>query len=268
VQHPKLGRLLYFDPTDTLTPFGSLRGELQANYGLLATAEGSELLPLPQLPPASNGVHRTAHLALEPDGTLHGTVDELRTGDTAMRQRYALRATTREADLIKPVEAVAAAAFATFTIAKAETANLQETDRPFEWHYAIDVKNYAKSSGGLLLVRPRVLGSKSSGLLENNDEPRHNPIEFEGPQRDTDEFEITMPPGYEPDELPQPASADYGFVAYKSSYSFGNHVLHYARSFEVRQLSVPVEKADTLKAFYRMVYADERRTAVFSKAPN
>jgi hypothetical protein len=28
------------DPTDTLTPFGELRGDLQDNYGMLVTPEG------------------------------------------------------------------------------------------------------------------------------------------------------------------------------------------------------------------------------------
>jgi len=30
IAHPKLGRLLFFDPTDIMTPFGFIRGELQA----------------------------------------------------------------------------------------------------------------------------------------------------------------------------------------------------------------------------------------------
>src|SRR5438445_2422963 len=36
-EHPKLGRLLFFDPTSELTPFGHIPGYLQANYGLLVT---------------------------------------------------------------------------------------------------------------------------------------------------------------------------------------------------------------------------------------
>ena len=66
---------------------------------------------------------------------------------------------------------------------------------------------YAKSAGNLLLVRPRVLGEESSGLLETK-EPRKFPIEFEGPLRDTDSFEITVPAGYEVDDLPAPV--DFG----------------------------------------------------------
>src|SRR5712691_1326567 len=37
LEHPKLGRLLIFDPTDEWTPYGQLRGSLQSNYALLVT---------------------------------------------------------------------------------------------------------------------------------------------------------------------------------------------------------------------------------------
>src|SRR5437879_6686590 len=47
--HPKFGKILFFDPTDELTPFGQLNGALQANYGLLVTPDGGELVELPEL---------------------------------------------------------------------------------------------------------------------------------------------------------------------------------------------------------------------------
>src|SRR5208282_657527 len=62
IQHPKLGRLLFFDPTNELIPFGQLPGYLQANYGLLVTPNGGELIQLPQEPAAMNSIDRTAKL--------------------------------------------------------------------------------------------------------------------------------------------------------------------------------------------------------------
>jgi hypothetical protein len=59
-QHPRLGRILFFDPTNQLMPFGQIGGYLQANYGLLVTPEGGELLELPQQPSAMNSVQRSA----------------------------------------------------------------------------------------------------------------------------------------------------------------------------------------------------------------
>ena len=65
IQHPKLGRILFFDPTNDLIPFGQLPGYLQANYGLLVTPEGGELIELPQQPSTMNSISRTANLTLD-----------------------------------------------------------------------------------------------------------------------------------------------------------------------------------------------------------
>jgi len=39
-------------------------------------------------------------------------------------------------------------------------------------------------------------------------------------------------------------------------------VISYTRTFEIKELSVPVNKADELKKFYRIIASDERNTAV------
>src|SRR5262249_26054360 len=83
VNHPKFGRLLIFDPTDELTPFGRLSGNLQANYGLVVTQDGGDLLQLPQLASDSNGVRRTGTLVLSANGTLSGQIKEQHVGDSA-----------------------------------------------------------------------------------------------------------------------------------------------------------------------------------------
>ena len=68
LQHPRLGPLLYFDPTNELTPFGEIGGYLQANYGLRVTPEGGELVELPEQPSAMNSIQRTGKLTLAPLG--------------------------------------------------------------------------------------------------------------------------------------------------------------------------------------------------------
>ena len=259
--HPKLGRLLFFDPTDELTPFGHLSGALQANYGLLVTPEGGELTELPQLPPVMNGIQRTAKLMLTPTGTLSGDVHEVRVGDSANYQRYVLKTVSKDADRIKPIESMLARSLASYHLTKASIRNLEQTDQPFEFNYSLVAENYAKNAGGLLLVRPRVVGNKSSDLLETK-EPRQYPVVFEGPSQDTDTFEITMPAGYEVDDLPQPVSAEYSFASYHSKAEVAGNVLRYTRTFEVKEPSVPLTKVNDLKMLYRIIASDERNTAV------
>ncbi|MGD0183510.1 MAG: hypothetical protein ABSC15_27185, partial [Terriglobales bacterium] len=261
VEHPKLGKLLFFDPTNELTPFGQIGGYLQSNYGLLVIPDGSELVELPQQPATANGIQRTAKLTLDASGKLRGDVKEVRLGDRASSERNALRATANSTDQIKPIENLLADSLSTFRITKATILNLKIMDQPFGFNYSFESENYAKTAGNLLLVRPRVLGIKSRALLETK-EARKFPVEFDAPVRDTDTFEIALPAGYEVDDLPAPVDADYSFASYHSKTEANGGVVRYSRTFEIKELSVPVSKAGALKTFYRTIASDERNTVV------
>ena len=265
LQHPKLGRLLFFDPTNELTPLGQIGGYLQANYGLLVTPDGGELVELPKQPASLNSIQRTAKLTLDTTGKLQGTVEEVRVGDRAWSQRHALRTVSNNADRLKPIENLLSGSLSNFRITKASIVNLNMSDQPFGFNYAFEADNYAKNAGNLLLLRPRVFGSKTRGILETKD-PRRFPIEFDGPVQDTDNFEITLPPGYAVDELPPPVDADFSFASYHSKTEVKGNVIGYTRTFEVKELSVAVGKAEELKKFYRMIASDERNTAVLKPA--
>ncbi len=266
VQHPKLGTLLYFDPTNELTPFGQIGGYLQSNYGLLVSPDGSELVELPKQPATTNSIERTAKLTLDATGKLQGDVKEIRVGDRARSERHSLLNVTNVDDRIKPIETLLSGSLSSFHITRASVVNLQQMDRPFGFNYSFESENYAKSAGDLLLVRPRVIGVKSSPLLETK-EPRKFPIEFDGPARDTDTFEIALPTGYQVDDLPLPVDADYSFASYHSKTESKEGMVRYTRTFEIKELSVPVNRAEDLKTFYRAIASDERNTAVLKASP-
>jgi hypothetical protein len=266
IQHPKLGKLLFFDPTNYLIPFGQLPGYLQANYGLLVTPDGGELIELPQEPSTMNSIRRTAKLTLDATGKLTGDVQEVRLGERAASERWQLRNITKDTDRVKPIEELLGSSLASFHLTHATLVNVQQTDQPFGFNYSFESPNYAKNAGNLILVRPRVIGQKALGFLETK-EPRKFPIEFEEPTRDTDSFEITIPAGYVVDDIPPPVDADYGFASYHSKTVVTGNVVDYTRTFEVKQLSVPVNKSDDLKKFYRIISSDERNTVVLKPSP-
>ena len=265
IDHPRLGRLLFFDPTDDMIPFGQLSGRLQENYGLMVTPEGGELVELPKQPSAMNSIARDGKLTLDSAGTLTGQVLETRLGDRAAGERWRLRNVSKSSDQIKPIEDLLSGSLSLYRITKANVLNLHRTDLPFGFEYSFEAQNYAKNAGGLLLVRPRVLGVKSSGLLETK-EPRKFAVEFEGPFRDTDSFDITLPAGYVVDDVPPAVDADYAFASYHSKTEVKGNLIHYSRTFELKELSVPVSKADELKRFYRIIAGDERNTVVLKAA--
>src|SRR5260370_8256018 len=98
IEHPSLGRLLIFDPTDEYTPFGQLRGKLQATHALLATPNCAQLVKLHTLPGAMNGVQRDAKLVLSSRGSLIGEIVESRLEDPGMWHNRALKSVTKEQD--------------------------------------------------------------------------------------------------------------------------------------------------------------------------
>ena len=264
IKHKTLGPVLFFDPTNPLVPLGSLSGELQANFGLVVTPTGGELMALPQSATSLNGLTRTAKFTLDENGTLRGDVVDTYLGDGAAEQRWALRTAQQAEDQIKPIESMLTHSLSTFQVLKAAVGNQPIVEKPLTWNYSLEVDRYARAAGDLLIIRPRVFGSMASGLLETK-EARENPIEFEAPVRHTDVFEITVPAGYVPDSLPPPANKDIGPISYRSSTTFSGNVLRYTRTLEVKELSVPLAKAESLKLFYRAIGADERNSAVLKR---
>ena len=109
-------------------------------------------------------------------------------------------------------------------------------------------------------MRPR-FGTEVSDLLETK-EPRKYPVGG-GPSRDTDTFEIALPPGY---DWTIASSCGCRLRLCKLSQqnrSDGKHA-EYTRTFEVKELSVPLNKVEELKKLYRIIAGDERNTAVLS----
>ena len=142
-----------------------------------------------------------------------------------------------------------AGSISTFEITHASVVNLNQTDLPFGFDYSFEAANYAKNAGNLLLVRPRVIGSKSSALLETR-EPRNFSIEFEGPAQDTDTFEITLLQATRWTTCLH-RSMWISVLPATTRSSVSGNAIRYNRTYEVKELSVPVSKAEDLKKFYR-----------------
>jgi predicted transglutaminase-like cysteine proteinase len=265
LSHPQLGRILFFDPTDHITPLGNLPGSLQSNYGLLVTPSGGELVSMPLLPAARNAIERVAKLTLSPAGTLSGEVTETYTGLYASDRRWAYLQTP-EPQRNKMIERFLGTFLSGVTLKSASTPDLETYADSLVVRYSFEATNYAKTAGNLLLVRPRVLGAKGEDVLEGK-KPRKYPIEFEHAAVHTDVVEIQLPPGYVIDELPEPVNIDFGMAKYASKTELKGSVLHYGRTYQISDVMVRQEMFDKMKQFYRQIALDERSSAVLKKAP-
>jgi hypothetical protein len=231
---------------------------------MLTAADGGELVRMPLLPPSVNRLSRTARLTLTPDGSIGGSVQEVRRGDPAESSRGRLLA-AQGGERAKVLESFLGAFVGGFTLTKATVGNLDLYDQMLVLDYQFVAPNYAQTAGDLLLVRPRVLGGKGSTLLEEKE--RKYPVEFDTATLQTDQFDLTLPQGYVPDELPPPVKIEYDFATYSSQVEMvSGNVLRYSRTYQVKDVVVPSSRLGDLKRFYRQILTDEGSAAVFKKA--
>jgi len=267
VEYPKLGRILFFDPTNPYVPLGYLPYYLQAGYGLVMAPDGGELVQLPVLAPSANLLSRSAKFSLSPTGMLSGDVEEVRWGEEAAFSREQFQ-TVQPADRAKVLESFLGNSLSNFSIKAATVGNLDHYDLALTVKYNFAAESYARSAGDLLIVRPRVLGQKGQVIALEKDKKRLYPVELHEPSLQNDDFEITLPPGYVVDELPSPVEAkcDYGY--YSSQVEVTGNTLHYKRTYEIKNVTVPAEKLDAFRNFLHQINSDERQSAVLRKAAN
>jgi len=260
IEHPKLGRLLLFDPTSSVTPLGDLPAVEQASHGLLVTEAGGELLDFPLLAPETSRLQRSAKLKLDDSGTLTGAVTELRSGDLAARMRGDLQAMSA-AERIRYIERVVAFHIADFKVSNFSVENLDEVDKELVVRYSLAAPAYAKHTGGLVLVRPRVLGAKAETVLDLKE--RKHGYRTDGTSFQVDEIEIAAPPSLALDELPEKTAVAVPAFTYDSETTFDAGVLRYKRKLRMKELDVPVSGLAELNKAFSAILADERSSAVF-----
>lgn len=249
-----IGPLLFFDPTDNVTPLGYLPPYLQANYGLLITDSGGELVKLPLLPPSDNQIGRIANLKINEAGDMEGTIDELRTGPAAFDMREQLLATPK---LKRQVifERLLNRLIGDAVLVSANITGLDETGG-LVLQYSFKVFGYAQRTDDLFLFRACALGSRASDIVEGK--ARKLPVEFEYATSENDVINISLPPGLTPDELPRPVKYKYPFALYTAEVTSGPNSLRYTRNIAISETMIPVQQLSDLKAFFRQVSQDER----------
>ena len=80
-----------------------------------------------------------------------------------------------------------------------------------------------------------------------------------------DDYTIELPAGYAVDETPDPVKLDLGFASYESSSKVKDNVLHYTRTYTVREVTLPADKYSDLQKLAGVIAADEQSRAVLKK---
>ena len=80
-----------------------------------------------------------------------------------------------------------------------------------------------------------------------------------------DDYTIELPAGYVVDEIPDPIHLDLGFAAYDSSSKITGNLLHYTRTYTVREVTLPAEKYSDVQKLSGVIAADEQNHVILKK---
>lgn len=254
-------RYLIFDPTWDRTPFGQLEDNLQGSYGELLEGADSQILQLPVMDPKLNTIQRTGSFSLSADGTLSGSVTDMRYGDVAEYRRamFAAEDNTKQQEYMNNV---IAQDFTGASMTGLKVSNLDALQKDLTTAFDLKASHFASFTGPLLMVRPRVLGSYE---LDVDRKPRTVAIDLQETMQAKDDYDIQLPPGYVVDELPDPVKLDVGFASYESTTELRGRVLHYSRTYTVRQVTVPASKYAEVQQLAAAIAADESGEAILKK---
>jgi len=254
-------RYLIFDPTWYLTPFGQLEDNLQGSYGVLIEGKDSQVIELPVMDPTLNTIRRSGKFELSADGSLKGSITDLRFGDLAETRRQVF-SSEGEKKQTEYMNRVIAQDFTGASMTGLKVENVDALNKDLTTTFDLEASHFARFTGPLLMVRPRVLGSYG---LDVDRKPRHVEINLEQTMQGTDEYDIELPQGYVVDELPDPVKIDVGFASYVSSTELHGRVLHYSRTYTVKQVTVPATKYPEVQLLAAAIAADEDNQAILTR---
>lgn len=264
VTDPKLGPLLFFDPTDPYCPLGYLPGPLQENYGLVVAPGGSELVELPLLPGMANRLLRVGDYTLDAAGNLSGKTQDVRWGAPAEAQRATILATAPK-DRAKLFEDFLDGVFDRVQLTNAQIGNLQLYGQNLVETYGFVAPGYAVASGGMLIVRPCVINR--TWPLQQAGKKRQYPLAFPATMLQTEKFEIHLPAGSTVRWLPAPAQVEDEFMKYSSRVEFAGGVLSCTRSYERKQVLAPTAGLGQLRRDFAAIGTDQSRAVTVMPPP-
>ncbi len=258
VNHPSLGRLLIFDPTDEHTPVGDLPDHEQGSLALVVAGEKGALLRMPVISPEANRLERQVEATLEASGTLTATIRENSIGQEAVDERRAFRTLTRS-QYVKMIES-----WITRGATGASVSRIEPTDNMAEGRFALNVEftapSYAQSMQGRLLVfKPAIVSRRESLFL--TEASRKHPVVLQS-QAFTETARIKLPAGFEVDERPTGLKLETPFGKYHTSYEVKDDYLVFTRNLILQAATIPVEQYEQVRRFFGHISAAEQAPVV------
>jgi hypothetical protein len=261
MDHQRLGRLLFFDPTDEQTPLGELPLLLQGSQGLIVSADGGALVQMPLSHAEANPTTRRVEASVTADGALHATIRRASAGHPASVERQMFKDLSRE-DYLRALEADVRRQIPGASLSVGKVGEDAATNR-FELTMTLQAPAYAQIvQGRLMIVRPPQMNRLELPALTAP--TRLTPILLE-PLDERDVLELTLPPNAAVDEMPEPRRRETPFGSFAISWQMENGRLTRNLLLRIHRSSVAPAAYNDVRAFLDAFREAERQPVILVK---
>lgn len=261
ITHPKLGRLLIFDPTDDDTPVGDLPEHEQNSFALIVAGEDGSLVRMPATPPEANGLSRQIEATLTADGSITASIQQEAIGKSAAEYSNEFRHQS-PAGYMKVIERWITSSATAAKVLKMEPRDNHNEGR-FDLRVDFTVPGYGQVMQNRLLVfNPAIVSRRE--MLFLTEAKRAHPIVLHS-RSFSEVVRVKLPVGFEVDELPDVVKLEAPFGLYKTTYEVKNGELIFTRSLAQRATTIPADQYNTVRKFYERMRAAEQAPVVLAK---
>ncbi len=261
LEHPTLGRLLIFDPTDPVTPVGDLPEDEQGSFALLVAGANGDLLKMPQLPSSSARIERKVEGRMDDQGHLTAHLLTEYFGQSGSGMRYF--STHAEFDQMKKaLERMYSRQLGGVTLDKITPADHAPENR-MELAVDLGVGQFGQfMRQTMLMVKPGVLAPASEYWFSKKE--RKLPVKLE-PRLRQDSVVIQLPAGFVVDEIPEPVTIESPYGVYHASWKIAGNSVTFEQSLEVKETRATPAEYAKVKDFFDKVLAGESAPVILLK---
>jgi hypothetical protein len=242
LDHPKLGRLLFFDSTNPYVPAGYLPADEQGSLALVGAREDGDLVRVPTGPVPASSRTREVNAELKPDGAIAGHFVDRRVGQAQSEAIGVFRSLSKP-DYLKSVER-----WLGKSIPGSTTTGVEIADSPSEFVLKgrfLSSQYAQRPQARMLVFRAALLRHDQLRLAEKT---RSQPVVLDADAL-SETVRVALPAEFRVDEIPPPVRFSSAFGNFEANWSADSGVLVFTRKIEIPPCTVPREQYAELKKF-------------------
>ena len=256
----------FLDPAESLCPFGLLPWDLTETSGMRPTKDGAVFFQTPRPPSSSSTTERSAHLTLDADGSLSGTLTVRFTGQRSLIRR----AEAREQDETGRNKMIADEIKSWLPhSAKFDLSSVtgwDKSDSALEAQGKLSIPEMTESAGKRTLLPLGLYEASQRQLFESA--TRKQDVYFPYPFEEVDDITLQLPAGLTADSLPEPRSLDPGgYLNFEISVKQEGAALHIHRHLAVGKILYQVNVYSSLRNFFSQAKVNDEQQLVLQSTP-